>query len=221
MLHHDYTQPDLCLTVPKFTLSVDVQAYVPSCLHITRPLFHRVNIQVDVCFTTSISRSLYIRAQFCSTMPIFHLICIHTQSPSCMYTLFVFWLLNVPATCECISGTDLLRQFNVLQHWDRSCRSIFYLTQSQYTDTRPTSPSTDRITPGPGRVASGVPIFESLVWLDHQKKNPGTSGIRTRDLPLSRRTPYHLANEAVYAYTQAYVLHLSTGKPDLRFVMSK
>ena len=29
------------------------------------------------------------------------------------------------------------------------------------------------------------------------RKNPGTSRIRTRDLPLSRRTPYHLANEAV------------------------
>ena len=25
-------------------------------------------------------------------------------------------LLNVPATCECISGTDLLRQFDVLPH---------------------------------------------------------------------------------------------------------
>ena len=29
---------------------------------------------------------------------------------------FVFWLLIVPATCECISGTDLLRQFYVLPH---------------------------------------------------------------------------------------------------------
>ena len=35
----------------------------------------------------------------------------------------VCWLLNVPATGECISGTDLLRQFYVLPHWDRSCRS--------------------------------------------------------------------------------------------------
>ena len=26
----------------------------------------------------------------------------------------VCWLLNVPATCECISGTDLPRQFYVL-----------------------------------------------------------------------------------------------------------
>ena len=39
--------------------------------------------------------------------------------------LFVGWLLNVPATWECISGTDLLRQFYVLPHWDRSCRSNF------------------------------------------------------------------------------------------------
>ena len=30
--------------------------------------------------------------------------------------IYVCWLLNVPATCECISGTDLLRQFYVLPH---------------------------------------------------------------------------------------------------------
>ena len=28
----------------------------------------------------------------------------------------VGWLLNAPATCWCISGTDLLRQFYVLPH---------------------------------------------------------------------------------------------------------
>ena len=39
----------------------------------------------------------------------------------------------------------------------------FHLTQSQYTDTGPTSPSTDPITPGACRVATGVPIFKSLV----------------------------------------------------------
>ena len=31
-------------------------------------------------------------------------------------SLFVCWLLNVPATCECISGTDPLGQFYVLPH---------------------------------------------------------------------------------------------------------
>ena len=30
--------------------------------------------------------------------------------------LFVGWLLNVPATCECISGTGLLRPLYVLPH---------------------------------------------------------------------------------------------------------
>ena len=30
--------------------------------------------------------------------------------------LLVGWLLNVPATCECISGTDLHRHFSVLPH---------------------------------------------------------------------------------------------------------
>ena len=34
-------------------------------------------------------------------------------------------LLNVPATCQCISGTDPLRQFYLPPHWDRSCRSSF------------------------------------------------------------------------------------------------
>ena len=62
----------------------------------------------------------------------------------------------------------------------------FHLTQSQYTDTGPTSPSTD-----PGRVATGVPIVKSLVWLD-SGKIPSQAGIRTRDLSLSRRTPYPL-----------------------------
>ena len=62
----------------------------------------------------------------------------------------------------------------------------FHLTQSQYTDTEPTSPSADPITQAPGGVATGVPMF-----MTRPRKNPGASGIRTRDLPLSRRTPYH------------------------------
>ena len=33
-----------------------------------------------------------------------------------MMLLFVDWLLNVPATCKCISRTDLLRQVYVLPH---------------------------------------------------------------------------------------------------------
>ena len=39
----------------------------------------------------------------------------------------------------------------------------FYLTQSQYTDNGSTSPNAEPIKPGACRVATGVPIFKSLV----------------------------------------------------------
>ena len=62
-----------------------------------------------------------------------------------------------------------------------AANQTFHLTQSQYTDTGPTSPSADPIRQAPGRVATGVPIFKSLVWLDPEKIpalagfEPGTS----------------------------------------------
>ena len=59
----------------------------------------------------------------------------------------------------------------------------FYLTQSQYTNTRLTSPSADPITPAPCRVATGVPIFKSLVWLDLAKSR------RERDSNLGSSAP--------------------------------
>ena len=67
----------------------------------------------------------------------------------------------------------------------------FHLTQSQYTDTGPTSPSTtDPKRQAPGRVATGVPVFKSLVSLDPEKIptqaafEPGT--FRSRDGRLNR-----------------------------------
>ena len=64
----------------------------------------------------------------------------------------------------------------------------FYLTQSQYTDTGPTSPSADPIMPGTWQGSSLECQFLSH-WYDSTQKNPGASGIRTLDLPLPRRTP--------------------------------
>ena len=64
----------------------------------------------------------------------------------------------------------------------------FYLTQSQYTDTGPTSPSADPITPGAWQGSHWSANFE-VTGMTRPRKNPGASGIRTRDLPLSRRTP--------------------------------
>ena len=63
-----------------------------------------------------------------------------------------------------------------------------YLTQSQYTDTRPTSPSADPTMPGAWQGSHWSANFEvtGMTW---PRKNPSASGIRTRDLPLSRWTP--------------------------------
>ena len=65
----------------------------------------------------------------------------------------------------------------------------FHLTQSQNTDTGPTSPSADPITPGAWQGSHWSANFE-VTGMTRPRKNPGASEIRTRDLPLSRRTPY-------------------------------
>ena len=66
----------------------------------------------------------------------------------------------------------------------------FYLTQSQYTDTRPTSPSADPITPGAWHGSHWSASFW-VTGMTRPRKNQSASRIRTWDLPLSRRTPYH------------------------------
>ena len=63
----------------------------------------------------------------------------------------------------------------------------FYLTLSQSTDTGPTSPSADPITPGAWQGSQ----FLSH-WYDSTRKNPVASGIRTPDLSLPRWTPLPL-----------------------------
>ena len=67
---------------------------------------------------------------------------------------------------------------------------VFHLTQSQYTDTGQTSPSADPITPGAGQGSHWSANF-SVTGMTRPRKNPGASGIQTRDLLVSRRTPYH------------------------------
>ena len=63
-------------------------------------------------------------------------------------SLLVGWLLNVPATCKCISGTDLLGQVTCCHNVIEVADQTFYLTQSQYTDAGLTIPSADPRTPG-------------------------------------------------------------------------
>ena len=61
----------------------------------------------------------------------------------------------------------------------------FHLAQSQYTHTGPASPSTDPITPGAWQGSKWSANFE-VTGMTRPRNN---RGIRSRDLPLLRRTP--------------------------------
>ena len=84
------------------------------------------------------------------------------------WVVVVCWLLNVPATCECISGMDLLRQFYVMPHWDRSCRPNF-----------PPHPVT----------VYWHRADQSQHWPSNTWCLAGANGTQTWDLSLSRRMP--------------------------------
>ena len=80
-------------------------------------------------------------------------------------------LLNVPATCQCISGIDLLGQSYMLPHGDGSCRSKYL----PHTDTEPTSHSAYPLTPASWYGSHWITIVKSLVGLT-QKKIHAKSG---------------------------------------------
>ena len=70
----------------------------------------------------------------------------------------------------------------------------FYLTQSQYTDTGPTSPSVDPITPGVRQGSHWRANFEVTGMTRPRKKsrrkrdlNPGPSALEADALPLGQR----------------------------------
>ena len=63
-----------------------------------------------------------------------------------------------------------------------------HLPLRQYTDTRPTSPSADPITPCAWQDSHWTTNFE-VTGMTRLRKSLGASEFRTRDLPLSRRTP--------------------------------
>ena len=55
----------------------------------------------------------------------------------------ICWLVNVPATCWCISGRICTHSFTCCHTETEVADQTFYLTQSQYSNTGPTSPSAD------------------------------------------------------------------------------
>ena len=91
---------------------------------------------------------------------------------------FVCWLLNVPATCYMLVYLwDRSAQFYMLQNWE-AVDQTFYLIQSQYTDTGPTSPSADPITPDAWQGSHWSGNFEVTGMTQPRKKS------------CRKRTPY-------------------------------
>ena len=100
----------------------------------------------------------------------------------CAY-LFVDWLLNVPATGWCISGTDLLRQVLRAATEIEVADQTFCLTQSQYTDTGPTCLSANPIPPGAWQGSNWSANF-SVTGMTRPGKIPSQTGFEPRIFSL-------------------------------------
>ena len=119
------------------------------------------------------------------------------------------WRVNVPATpwpCEGLMSQQHrgVSQGSICSHNCLCCLTetqvadpTFYLTQSQYTDTRPTSLSTDPVPPGAWQGSNWSANFE--VTGTTRPKSIPTAQARTEPwICCSRgRRLNHLANEAV------------------------
>ena len=137
--------------------------------------------------------------------------------------LLVGWLL------ACLTSQEHARVFQGRISSDKwtcchtAAHPTVYLTQSQYTDTRPTSPRTDPMSPGAWQgshrsASSAVEVYGFIeppsvniiimasapIGVTRPDRNAhGACGNRTPDLPFPRWTPYLSANEAVPAVPAA------------------
>ena len=104
--------------------------------------------------------------------------------------LFIGWLLSVPSTYLCISGTYQLRQISTCYHAETETGGqTCSLTQSH--NTRPSSPTNDPITLGAQQDSHwGTDCFSH--WYDSTwKKAPPGKQDSIPGLLLSRQVPYH------------------------------
>ena len=62
--------------------------------------------------------------------------------------LFLYWMINVPATASVSQGRICSDNFTCCRTETEVADPTFHLTQSKYTDTGPTSPIADPIMPG-------------------------------------------------------------------------
>ena len=115
------------------------------------------------------------------------ILCSSYQSLS--FTLFVCLFVGCLTSQQQASvsqGRICLDNFTCCHTEIEVADQTFYLTQSQYTDTGPTSPSADPISPGAWQGNHWSANFE-VTGMTRPRKNPGANGIRTRDLIFRSR----------------------------------
>ena len=120
----------------------------------------------------------------CSSDPPSALLCEHKISTVCLFA----GCLSSQQHASVSQGRICTDNFTCCHTEVEAADQTFHLTQSQYTDTGPTSPSADPVTPGAWQGSHWSANFE-VTGMTRPRKNPGASGIWTRDLALSRLTP--------------------------------
>ena len=93
--------------------------------------------------------------------------------------IVVCWLLSVLVTGYCISGTDLIRQLNLLSHLERSRRSNFL--SHQVSTLTPGQPR-----PSPGALQGGhwITKFQVTSMTRPINRSTSTLGIELRSASL-------------------------------------
>ena len=110
------------------------------------------------------------------------------QSPILLFVCWLVGCLTSQLQASVSQGRICEDNFTCCHTEIEVADQTFYLTQSQYTDTGPISPSADPITPGAWQGSHWSANFE-VTGMTRPRKIPGASWIWTRGLPLSRWTP--------------------------------
>ena len=109
----------------------------------------------------------------------------------------VCWLLTSQQQASVSQGRTCSDNSTCYHTEAEGADQTFYLTQSQYTDTRPSSPSADAITPGVWQRSDWSANVLSH-WCDStRKKTPSPEGFEPGIFRSRGGRLNHLANEAV------------------------
>ena len=112
----------------------------------------------------------------------------HSVGQSCRELMLLVGCLTSQQHASVSQGRICSDNFTCCHTETEVADPTLHLTPSQYTDTGLTSPSTDPTTPGAWK-GSHWSANVYVTGMTRPRKNPVSSGIRTRDLPLLRRTP--------------------------------